>query len=54
LIDRLLEKKDERCVAVLRDYKESGEMVSKGVEMRVRESFEAVDGSWDKGVVAGL
>lgn len=54
LIDRLLEKGDERCVAVLRDYKESGEMVSKGAEMRVRERFEAVEGSWDKGIVAGI
>lgn len=54
LIDGLLEKGDERCVAVLRDYKESGELVSKGVEQRVKERFEAVGDSWDKGIVAGL
>ncbi|KAH6629372.1 hypothetical protein C7974DRAFT_311790 [Boeremia exigua] len=40
LVKALCEAGDARCVAVLRDYKESGETVS-GVERRVRERFEA-------------
>ncbi|KZM18623.1 uncharacterized protein EKO05_0000672 [Ascochyta rabiei] len=43
LIDRLVERGDERCVAVLRDYKASGEAVSKGAERRVRERFQLKD-----------
>lgn len=53
LIDKLVEKGDQRCVGVLRDYKESGEMVSKGAEKRVRERFEVEDDNWDTGIVIG-
>ncbi|KAF2623240.1 hypothetical protein BU25DRAFT_401063 [Macroventuria anomochaeta] len=53
LIDRLVEKGDERCVGVLRDYRESGELVSQGAERRVRERFEVQDENWDKGIVVG-
>ncbi|KAF9693144.1 hypothetical protein EKO04_008595 [Ascochyta lentis] len=43
LLDRLVERGDERCVGLLRDYRESGEVVSKGAERRVRERFQGVD-----------
>lgn len=43
LINALCDVGDERCVAILRDHRESGEVVS-GVERRVRERFEGVDG----------
>ena len=51
LIDRLVESGDERCVGVLRDYKESGEAVSQGAERRVRQRFEVVEGETSEGVV---
>ncbi|KAJ4321612.1 hypothetical protein N0V94_002811 [Neodidymelliopsis sp. IMI 364377] len=40
LVRQLTDKSDARCVALLKDYKESGEMVSKGAEKRVRDKFE--------------
>lgn len=43
LVAALVERRDERCVAVLRDYRESGEVVSKAVERRVRDVFEVGD-----------
>lgn len=39
LVNCLEEKADPRCVAVLRDYGESGEVLSAGLERRVRERF---------------
>lgn len=39
LIDALVEQGDARCVGVLEDYLGSGEVVSRGVEGRVRERF---------------
>ncbi|KAJ4984189.1 pentatricopeptide repeat domain-containing protein [Stagonosporopsis vannaccii] len=44
LINALCDVGDERCVAVLRDHRESGDVVS-GVERRVRDRFEGVDGA---------
>ncbi|KAL1648928.1 hypothetical protein SLS61_006660 [Didymella pomorum] len=38
LLNKLVDKDDERCVAVLRDYKEEAEMVSP-VERRIRGKF---------------
>jgi hypothetical protein len=38
LMNALVDAEDERCVGVLRDYKESGEQVSL-VERRVRAKF---------------
>lgn len=38
LMNALVDKDDQRCVSLLRDYKESGEMVSQ-VERRVRMKF---------------
>jgi pentatricopeptide repeat protein len=40
LVHQLADKSDARCVALLKDYKESGEMVSKGAEKKVRDKFE--------------
>lgn len=39
LMNALLDADDERCVAVLSDYKGSGEALSQ-IERRVRERFE--------------
>lgn len=44
LIQALCEKGDERCVGVLRDYRESGIVVSSAVERQVRARFEVVGG----------
>ncbi|KAF1926914.1 uncharacterized protein M421DRAFT_422156 [Didymella exigua CBS 183.55] len=42
LMNALVDRDDERCVAVLRDYRESGEVVSR-VEQRVRRRFVVGD-----------
>ena len=52
LIRHLCEVGDERCVALLKDYKAAGEMVSTGVERYVNERFSDVD-LWGKTSVAG-
>lgn len=53
LMNALVDVGDERCVAVLRDYRESGEVVSQ-VERRVRQKFEVVDDNWAKGIPDSL
>lgn len=45
LIRRLCDVGDERCVAILRDYKASGDQVSTGVERLVRQMFQGAEES---------